>query len=397
MTIANVNSLKRRFLKVIGTAAVLIGALPTGAFAYLNGIDVYVGDNGQNNSQPVNWTTVKNNGYTFAFVKATEGVNSYDGAFTDNMTGANSVGIYVGPYHFAHTESLSPAGTRQFDDYTGGAFAYNSSNATNRDAWFDATSEAVDFIKRIRPYYQQTGTTYYLPPVSDIEQSAMPDPATQALKIEFVSNWAELFADTVYEALGVRPMIYASKSSANENFNAAFAAQQPFWIAWYKTSGTSVPPTHADNPNYPLWSFWQWTDKGSVPGVHGAGTSGTDVDHDLFNGTVSQLAAMTFKVVRGDYNHNATVDAGDYITWRKTMSLPTAQYNAYSVAFLGADGNLSNKVDAGDYSYWRTQFGKTLSGSGSGSGLDSSGVPEPWSISLLLSGIFSLLLARSRR
>ena len=85
---------------------------------------------------------------------------------------------------------------------------------------------------------------------------------------------------------------------------------------------------------------------------------------------------MTVKVVRGDYNHNTTVDAGDYVTWRKKMSLPTAQYNAYSVAFLGADGNLSNKVDAGDYTYWRSQYGKTLSGSGSGSELDSGSFPS---------------------
>jgi GH25 family lysozyme M1 (1,4-beta-N-acetylmuramidase) len=386
-----------RFLMMAAAASAFFGAAPRFALAYLNGIDVYVSDNGPNNAQPVNWTTVKNNGYTFAFVKATDGVNTYDDAFTDNMTGANGVGIYVGPYHFARTGSLSPAGTRKFDDYTGGAFAYDSSNATNRDAWLDATSEAVDFIKRIRPYYQQTGTTHYLLPVSDIEQSAMPHPATQALKIEFVSNWAELFAQTVYDALGVRPMLYVSMSSANENFNATFAAKQPLWIAWYKSSGTAVPPTHADNPNYPLWSFWQWTDKGSVPGVHGSGTSGTDVDKDLFNGTINQLAAMTVKVVRGDYNHNATVDAGDYVTWRKTMSLPTAKYNAYSVAFLGADGNLSNKVDAGDYTYWRSQYGKTSSGSGSGSELDFGSVPEPCSIVILLSGGFVLLVARSRR
>ena len=120
-------------------------------------------------------------------------------------------------------------------------------------------------------------------------------------------------------------------------------------------------------------------------------------DRDVFSGTLAQLAAMTVKVVRGDYNHNNTVDAGDYVTWRKQMSLPTAKYNAYSVAFLGADGNISDKVDAGDYTYWRSQFGKTLSGSGSGSDLDSSAVPEPWSISLMLSGIFFLMFGRPRR
>ena len=45
------------------------------------------------------------------------------------MSGANSAGVYVGPYHFAHTESLSPAGTVKFDNYTGGAFLADISNA----------------------------------------------------------------------------------------------------------------------------------------------------------------------------------------------------------------------------------------------------------------------------
>ena len=193
-------------------------------------------------------------------MKADEGVNAPDSKFATNMSGANAAGVYVGPYHFAHVESLSPAGTVQFDNYTGGAFAYDSPIQVNKDAWTDATLEAVDFIKRIRPYYQQTGTTHYLPPVSDIEQAYMPDTDTQAHKTEFVSNWAKLFSDTVYDALGVRPILYVSKSSANTNFTASVAQLQPFWIAWYKGTGTSSPPVHNDTPNFPNWSFWQWSD-----------------------------------------------------------------------------------------------------------------------------------------
>jgi GH25 family lysozyme M1 (1,4-beta-N-acetylmuramidase) len=381
-----------RTLMMASATCAILGAMPTSALAYINGLDVYTGDG------TVTWSSVKAGGYDFAFVKADEGVNAPDAKFATNMSGANAAGVYVGPYHFAHVESLSPAGTVKFDNYTGGAFAYDSPIQVNRDAWTDATLEAVDFIKRIRPYYQQTGTTHYLPPVSDIEQAFMPNTDTQAHKTEFVSNWAKLFSDTVYDALGVRPILYVSKSSANTNFTASVAALQPFWEAWYKGTGTSSPPVHSDTPSFPNWSFWQWSD-GTDTIAQNSQIPGTVVstDRDVYSGTLSQLAAMTVKVVQGDYNHNATVDASDYVTWRKEMSLPTGQYNAYSVTFLGADGNLSNKVDAGDYTYWRSQFGKTLSGSGAGSGLDSSGVSEPWSISLLLSGIFSLMSGRPRR
>src|SRR6478672_3397117 len=114
-------------------AAILYCLAPTRALAYINGFDVYTGDGA------VNWTAAKNGGYDFVFVKADEGVDAPDANFATNMSGANTAGIYVGPYHFAHTESLSPAGTVKFDNYTGGPFAPDSPTQVNRDAWTDAT------------------------------------------------------------------------------------------------------------------------------------------------------------------------------------------------------------------------------------------------------------------
>jgi len=73
-------------------------------------------------------------------------------------------------------------------------------------------------------------------------------------------------------------------------------------------------------------------------------------------------------VVPGDYNGNGTVDAADYVLWRK-------------------GGPLQNEVDtpgtvnAADYTAWRARFGNT---SGSGSGLGAGSVPEPSSMMLLL-------------
>ena len=232
---------KLQTLAALRAFVLLIGPRPVLAVTFIQGIDVYTGDGA------VNWTSVKNGGYSFAFVKADEGVSSADGQFAANMTNANAAGVYVGPYHFAHTESLSPAGTVKFDNYTGGAFSPTSPTQVNRDAYTDATLEAVDFITKIKPYYYQTGTTHYLPPVSDIEQAFMPN-LTQSLKTQFVSNWAQLFSDTVYNALGVRPMLYVSESSANANFTSTVAGQQPFWIAWYKGTGTTNPPCNRTRP-----------------------------------------------------------------------------------------------------------------------------------------------------
>src|SRR4051794_18923272 len=140
--------------------AILTFALPSNAVMYIQGFDVYSGDGA------VNWASAKAGGYEFAFVKATEGVNFIDTRFATNMSGANSAGVAVGPYHFCRIDGKNGVA---FTTYNGGAFAYNSATQTNKDAWYDATSEANDFIDSIRPYYLQTGTTNYLPPVADVE------------------------------------------------------------------------------------------------------------------------------------------------------------------------------------------------------------------------------------
>jgi hypothetical protein len=69
-------------------------------------------------------------------------------------------------------------------------------------------------------------------------------------------------------------------------------------------------------------------------------------------------------VTPGDYNRDATVDAADYVVWRKGLG------TTYTPA---------------DYDVWRANFGQTI---GSGAALPSAdplpiGVPEPSSHTLL--------------
>jgi hypothetical protein len=57
----------------------------------------------------------------------------------------------------------------------------------------------------------------------------------------------------------------------------------------------------------------------------------------------------------GDFNHNGTIDAADYVLWRNTLG---------STSNLAADGNGNRVVDGADYTLWRSQFGRNA-GSGS--------------------------------
>ena len=62
--------------------------------------------------------------------------------------------------------------------------------------------------------------------------------------------------------------------------------------------------------------------------------------------------------VPGDYNQNGTVDAADYVIWRKKVG-PGSLQN---------EGGISpGFVDAADYNFWRSRFGAT---SGAGATLD---------------------------
>jgi GH25 family lysozyme M1 (1,4-beta-N-acetylmuramidase) len=319
------------------------------------GFDVYTGDG------VVNWTTAKNSGISFAFVKSSEGINAQDSKFTSNMTNSAAAGVPVGPYHVCRVNSKNGV---PFTTYDGLPFPVNS------DPWLDATSEARDFISRIRPYYQSGS---YLPPVADIETSIIEAlPFSTANRKLFTSYWLQIFSDVVNNALGVRPIIYTSKSSANTYYTPAIANNHKLWIAWWKGTGTTSPPLQSDTPTWPLWTFWQYTNLESVPGVPGSEGPPTydKEDGDVFNGTQQQLAALLIHRVAGDYNRNGVVDTGDYVAWRNSMG---------STIDLAADGNNNGVVDSGDFSYWRARLGNAA---GSGAA-----VPEPGVVALAVIGV----------
>jgi hypothetical protein len=90
----------------------------------------------------------------------------------------------------------------------------------------------------------------------------------------------------------------------------------------------------------------------------------------------------------GDYNGNGSVDAGDYVVWRRTLG------RTGIAAGSGADGNSNEQIDSGDYTYWRLRFGNPASGSGLGV---IANVPEPCAAVCAVFGCGFLFAARSSR
>jgi hypothetical protein len=83
----------------------------------------------------------------------------------------------------------------------------------------------------------------------------------------------------------------------------------------------------------------------------------------------------------GDYNENDVVDAADYTVWRDavTAGLDTLPHRDPSKV------NGTDLVGDDDFTFWRDHFGETLGiGSGSGSLVAATAVPEPSSLVLAL-------------
>jgi len=139
----------------------------------------------------------------------------------------------------------------------------------------------------------------------------------------------------------------------------------------------------ANNPNDPIYA---------------SGTSGViGYTQSPFMPVFAIDNFRTEEALAGDYNRDGSVDAADYVVWRKTLgetspNLDPVTFKVISLGNMSANGAVSGNcghntpncevIDEADYEVWRTNFGRKVSTSGSGSG--SAAVPEPASAALAL-------------
>jgi GH25 family lysozyme M1 (1,4-beta-N-acetylmuramidase) len=328
-------------------AVAVLGASRLDAITLTQGIDIshYQGT--------INWGQVAADpkGIKFAMMKATEDTTYTDPTFNTNLAGAKAAGILAAPYHFCRldTGSSDPVG--------------------------DAASEANYFLSKIKSKYQ-AGT--YLPPMSDLETwpSGL---STAALKTLTIA-WEKSFSDTIYNSLGVRPLLYTSQSKATSLFSATNTTD-PLVVAAWHTSMFSNPPANSAVSPWGAWTFWQWSDDTATYPGNGAingFAAGVRVDRDVFQGTVAQLQTMLVgkdpNAKPGDFNRDGLVNQTDYNVW-------SANNGKTVPIYTGADANGDARVTIADYNIWLAN------------------VPEPGTCVLMLVGMCTLALRsmRSRR
>jgi autotransporter-associated beta strand protein len=121
----------------------------------------------------------------------------------------------------------------------------------------------------------------------------------------------------------------------------------------------------------------------TTAGTYGStATSATFQFDEYFSGTgVIRLG------IPADYNGDWTVDAADYVVYRK--------FNGEGVALLNeVDGVTPGQVTLEDYDAWRERFGATSSASSLT--LGDGAVPEPSSILMAVVGVYAICSRRAR-
>lgn len=169
----------------------------------------------------VDWSAAAASGLCeFAYVKATEGLYGVDKRFAENWAGTLSAGVPRGAYHFL-------------------------------TAFASADVQAHRFLQA----YPGDGE---LPPALDLEWGSRGEAPSAASALEWLR--------VVYDALGVRPVVYLSPAFAAQHMagsdGAEIARLHELWVAHYGVEEPIVPAG---------WSGWRIWQRGQalVPGIAG--------------------------------------------------------------------------------------------------------------------------------
>lgn len=187
----------------------------------------------------VDWSTARENGVNFAFVKATEGGDLVDPMFEAHWRGAGAAGVRRGAYHFF----------------------YHCRPAAEQARWF------IKHVPKV------AGA---LPPVLDLEWTPTSPTCTLRRDGATIRDEARIFIGILERHYGQRPLIYTTVDFY-EDTELWLIPGVEFWLR-------SV----ADHPHEvydgKTWHFWQYTSTGLIPGIAGR------VDINVFAGSKAAWA-----------------------------------------------------------------------------------------------------------
>jgi len=208
----------------------------------------------------VDWKRVKDSGYSFAFVKATEGLGNVDSKFAKNWPAIYKAGIKIrGAYHYGHIES-------------------------------DPAVQAAHFVATVRSAGKIARGDFLILDAEDVCS------ASRRISPAKTAAWVNTFLDEVVRLSGLprrRVLLYTGDwwwSPRAGGSNAAAVSGHPLWLSAY-VSEARLNAGKLWEP-WPTWRFWQYTSSGKVDGVNG------NVDKNVFNGTARGLWWLSGRPLR---------------------------------------------------------------------------------------------------
>lgn len=170
----------------------------------------------------INWSSIKNEGITFAFIKSTEGISHKDRNYRENYKLAKDSEVNVGTYHF----------------YTFG---------------LDGVSQAQHFIRH------SIIESKDLVPAIDVEHSQVNRYSNDKDYIQNVISELIKLENELYNYYGVRPLIYTNKDCYKLYIESYF----PENLIWM--SDLHNEPNTKSND----WIIWQFSHTGNIAGING--------------------------------------------------------------------------------------------------------------------------------
>jgi lysozyme len=181
----------------------------------------------------VGYPQVAAQGYSYCFMKATQGASYVDPDYASDVLAARAAGLAVGSYHFFVTGDSAQEQFRNF-------------------------SRTVTLLPGD------------LPPVIDVEHMSGAGPE--------LAGELRVLLRLIETHFRVRPIVYSGRAFATDELRTF--GDYPLWLAEYDVTAPQLPLGFRD------WTFWQHSASGAVAGIEGK------VDLDIFHGDRAAFHAL---------------------------------------------------------------------------------------------------------
>ena len=225
-----------------GQASRALAESQTGLEDALCGIDV------SSYQEEIDWKGMAKEGFSFAFIKASEGSSHVDPAFKEHWKKAHAAGLACGAYHF---------------------LSFDTEGASQAENFIDTVPKGFGFLG--------LGSSA-LPPAVDIEMYG--DYETAPPTQQMLDDVLQPMLSALEDHYGRTPVLYTNPYLYEQYLSGKYD-DYPIWI--------SDPEMSDSLPDGRDWTICQYTFEGSSPYVD---DGAKDLDLNVFRGSLRDLKGL---------------------------------------------------------------------------------------------------------